>query len=65
VQVGLDAGRKVAFAGDGFTDAEAARRVPVHLRFARADLAEALQQEGLPYRPFERWAEVARALCEG
>jgi 2-hydroxy-3-keto-5-methylthiopentenyl-1-phosphate phosphatase len=64
VQVGLDARRKVAFAGDGFPDADAARRVPVRLRFARADLAEALRREGLPYRPFERWAEVARALCE-
>jgi 2-hydroxy-3-keto-5-methylthiopentenyl-1-phosphate phosphatase len=64
VQSALDAGRGVAFAGDGYPDVDAARRVPVHRRFARADLAEALQREGLPYRPFDRWAEVARALCE-
>jgi 2,3-diketo-5-methylthio-1-phosphopentane phosphatase len=63
VRSGLDTGRTVAFAGDGFPDAEAARLVPAKLRFARADLAAALDREGLPYTPFERWAEVAGALC--
>ncbi|MBY0228280.1 MAG: HAD-IB family phosphatase [Gemmataceae bacterium] len=56
-------GRTVAFAGDGFPDAPAARLVPEHLRFARADLAEALRREGLPFRPFGTWGEVARLLC--
>lgn len=58
----LDAGRTVAFAGDGFPDAAAARLVPDSLRFARADLADVLTREGLPFRPFEVWSEVARAL---
>jgi len=52
----------VAFAGDGYPDLPAARLVPEHLRFARADLAEALREAKLPFRPFERWAEVSRAL---
>jgi 2-hydroxy-3-keto-5-methylthiopentenyl-1-phosphate phosphatase len=63
VRRAVQAGRTVAFAGDGFPDAAAARLVPQELRFARADLATALRHEGLGYRPFERWAEVARALC--
>ena len=62
VRRALQAGRTVAFAGDGFPDAAAARLVPASLRFARADLALALRQEGLPFVPFERWSEVARAL---
>src|SRR5262249_58686070 len=63
VRRAIEAGRTVAFAGDGFPDAAAARLVPESLRFARADLATALTRQGLTYRPFERWAEVARALC--
>ncbi|VTU01938.1 -diketo-5-methylthio-1-phosphopentane phosphatase : 2,3-diketo-5-methylthio-1-phosphopentane phosphatase OS=Desulfovibrio fructosivorans JJ GN=DesfrDRAFT_3093 PE=4 SV=1: HAD [Gemmataceae bacterium] len=58
----LDAGRTVAFAGDGYPDADAARLVPADLRFARADLARVLDREGLPYRPFAAWSEVARDL---
>jgi 2,3-diketo-5-methylthio-1-phosphopentane phosphatase len=60
----LDAGRVVAFAGDGFPDAESARLVPGELRFARADLASVLEAEGLPFRPFEAWSDIARALLE-
>lgn len=63
VRRALEAGREVAFAGDGFPDAAAAKLVPEQRRFARADLALALNHEGLAYRPFERWSEVARALC--
>jgi HAD superfamily phosphoserine phosphatase-like hydrolase len=63
VRAGLDAGRVVAFAGDGLTDAPAARLVPAQLRFARADLAVTLEDERLAYTPFDRWSEVARALC--
>ena len=52
----------VAFAGDGRPDLAAARLVPEELRFAREWLAESLDKEQLPYRPFERWSEVAQAL---
>ena len=55
-------GRRVAFAGDGFPDIAAARLVPPDLRFATASLAEALDEEGLPYRRFDHWAEVAQEL---
>ena len=60
-----EAGRLVAFAGDGFPDADAARLVPEGLRFARADLATALVAEGLAFRPFERWGEVAAGVLGG
>jgi 2-hydroxy-3-keto-5-methylthiopentenyl-1-phosphate phosphatase len=58
----LDGGRPVAFAGDGFPDAEPARLVPAHLRFARGDLADVLQANGLSFRPFGTWSDIARAL---
>jgi 2,3-diketo-5-methylthio-1-phosphopentane phosphatase len=52
----------VGFAGDGFPDAEAARLVPDHLRFARGDLAAVLRGEGLPFRIFGCWSDIADAL---
>jgi 2,3-diketo-5-methylthio-1-phosphopentane phosphatase len=55
-------GRRVAFAGDGYPDVAAARLVAPDLRFAIASLADALAEEGLPFRRFERWSEVAQAL---
>lgn len=55
-------GRLVAFAGDGFPDAAAARLVGDMYRFARADLARTLTADGLPFRPFERWGEIAAAV---
>lgn len=58
----LDRGSVVAFAGDGFPDIDAARLVRPGLRFARADLATALEREQLPHRRFERWGEVAEVL---
>ncbi|HYH65190.1 MAG TPA: HAD-IB family phosphatase [Urbifossiella sp.] len=58
----LAAGRAVAFAGDGFPDAEAARLVPGEQRFARADLADVLTREGLAFHPFDAWSDVARVL---
>jgi 2,3-diketo-5-methylthio-1-phosphopentane phosphatase len=64
VRTHLDAGRAVAFAGDGFPDAESARLVPPELRFARADLASVLEAEGLPFRPFAAWSDIARTLLE-
>jgi HAD superfamily phosphoserine phosphatase-like hydrolase len=65
VRGGLEEGRVVAFAGDGYPDEAAARLVEPGLRFARDDLARALERAGLAYRPFGRWADVARALCAG
>jgi 2,3-diketo-5-methylthio-1-phosphopentane phosphatase len=58
----LGEGRTVAFAGDGFPDAESARLVPEGLRFARADLAEVLDRERLSFRPFDTWSDIARVL---
>lgn len=56
-------GQRVAFAGDGYPDVPAARQVDPELRFATASLALALEQEGLPFRRFDRWAEVAQAIA--
>ncbi len=62
VQHFLAKGRTVAFAGDGFPDAEPARLVSDDLRFARGDLAQVLQEEGLPFHRFDAWSEIARLL---
>lgn len=60
----LEAGKSVAYCGDGFTDFPAARLADDGLRFARADLAEACQEQGVAFRPFETWGDVAQALVE-
>jgi 2-hydroxy-3-keto-5-methylthiopentenyl-1-phosphate phosphatase len=52
----------VAFAGNGSPDYQASLAVPPELRFARGWLARRFDQQGLPYRPFEAWGEVADAL---
>lgn len=59
-------GRTVAFAGDGPPDLEPALLVPPGLRFARrgSQLAALLDDRQEPFRPFDRWAEVARALVD-
>ncbi len=62
VRARQQAGRRVAFAGDGYPDREAAALVEPAWRFARSDLARVLTNDDLPFRPFERWADVARAL---
>ena len=62
VRAALETGLEVAFAGDGRTDLDAALLVPPQLRFARADLAKALEKVGEPFRPFRRWSEVSRAI---
>ena len=62
VRAAQRSGGRVAFAGDGFPDAPAARLVTPELRFATASLAITLEQEGLSFRRFDRWAEVAQAL---
>jgi 2-hydroxy-3-keto-5-methylthiopentenyl-1-phosphate phosphatase len=54
----------VAFAGDGFPDADAARLVSSELRFARGDLAHVLTKEGLAFHRFEHWSEIAQVLCD-
>jgi 2,3-diketo-5-methylthio-1-phosphopentane phosphatase len=60
----LDQGCRVAFAGDGFPDAEAARLVTPELRFAKADLAKQLQQEQLKFQPFSVWSDIPRQLLK-
>ncbi len=62
VQSHLRAGRQVAFAGDGFSDIDAALCVPAGLRYARRDLATSLDQRGEAYQPFERWADIADGI---
>lgn len=52
----------VAFAGDGFPDAEPARLVPGDLRFARGDLADVLRSEQLPFHSFATWSDIANTL---
>jgi 2-hydroxy-3-keto-5-methylthiopentenyl-1-phosphate phosphatase len=63
VRQGLAAGKRVAFAGDGFPDIDAARLVAGDLRFAHDDLARALEAEGLPFRTYGVWSEIADFLC--
>jgi|SRR5579863_2588179 len=58
VRAHVASGATVAFAGDGFPDAEAARLVPSELRFARGDLAEVLRRENLTFHPFAVWSEI-------
>lgn len=62
VRDGLRQGLKVAFAGDGLPDVDAAKLVHEDLRFARGDLASRLAAEGLSFRTYQRWAEVAENL---
>jgi 2-hydroxy-3-keto-5-methylthiopentenyl-1-phosphate phosphatase len=65
VRAALSGGGPVAFAGDGPPDLEPARLVPAPLRFARGYLAQQLQDLGEGFRPFDRWADIARALRAG
>ena len=53
---------RVAFAGNGSPDYQAALAVPPELRFARGWLARRFDQESVPCQPFEAWSEVAEAL---
>jgi len=54
--------QQIAFAGDGRPDLAAARLVTPENLFARTWLAEMLTAEGIGYRPFEHWSEIADAL---
>jgi 2-hydroxy-3-keto-5-methylthiopentenyl-1-phosphate phosphatase len=58
----LEAGKRVAYCGDGYTDLPPAKLVEPQRRFARADLARALEEEQLGYRPFTSWREVVEGL---
>ena len=60
----ISLGKNVAYAGDGFPDADPARLVPDSLRFARGDLATVLDAEKLAYRPFAVWFEIAAFLSD-
>lgn len=60
----VEAGHIVAFAGDGFPDADPARLVPADLRFARGDLAEVLKSEGLGFQSYQAWSEIAERLLQ-
>lgn len=60
----LSQGRTVAFAGDGFPDAEASQLVAADLRFARGDLADVLLSSGLSFHFFANWSEIAERLLE-
>jgi 2-hydroxy-3-keto-5-methylthiopentenyl-1-phosphate phosphatase len=60
----LNRGARVAFAGDGFPDAEAARLVDASLRFATADLADQLDEEQLPFHRFHTWSDIAAHLLK-
>jgi HAD superfamily phosphoserine phosphatase-like hydrolase len=62
VRAALAAGGPVAFAGDGPPDLGPALLVEPRLRFARGQLARALTRRNEPFRPFERWADVARGV---
>jgi 2-hydroxy-3-keto-5-methylthiopentenyl-1-phosphate phosphatase len=62
VRAAMSEAGTVAFAGDGHPDLAPALLVPGHLRFARGVLAGELTRLGEPFRPFERWSEVAQAL---
>lgn len=59
----LRRGAEVAFAGDGFPDADAARLVPAERRFARGDLADVLRQENLEFHPLESWSDISDVLA--
>ncbi len=49
VREGLARGKRVAFAGDGYPDLDAARLVPAELRFARGDLCAGAGQGGAAF----------------
>jgi 2,3-diketo-5-methylthio-1-phosphopentane phosphatase len=60
----LEQGHRVAFAGDGFPDADAAKLVDAKMRFAKSDLAEQLQHDGFPFQSFSVWSDIATKLLQ-
>lgn len=59
----VKAGTRVAYCGDGYTDLPAAKLIDEQHRYARSDLAEALDEEQLPYHPFGDWRDVVEGLA--
>lgn len=59
----VNAGKQVAYCGDGYTDLPAAKLIDKQHRYARADLAEALDDEQMAYHPFSDWREVVEGLA--
>lgn len=57
-------GARVAYAGDGYTDYEAASLVPPSLRYARANLAGVMKDKGEDFQTFSAWSEVAHSLLQ-
>ncbi len=57
----IAAGRSIAYVGDGPSDLCAAEDADI--RFARASLAEHLEQEGYAYVPFENFHDVRLGLA--
>lgn len=55
-------GLTVAFAGDGFPDAQPAMMVPADRRFARGDLAGVLAAAASPFVTFDWWSSIAEHL---
>ena len=55
-------GRRVFFAGDGFSDLEAAERADVV--FAHKYLAEECGRRNIPFRPFQDFGDILAALRE-
>jgi HAD superfamily phosphoserine phosphatase-like hydrolase len=53
---------RVAFAGNGSPDREAALAVAPELRFARGWLARRFTADQIPFQGFDGWAELAGAL---
>jgi 2-hydroxy-3-keto-5-methylthiopentenyl-1-phosphate phosphatase len=62
VRDALSRSDRVAFAGDGRPDLKPAMLVEPEWRFARGWLAEALNERGEKFHPFERWSEIADEL---
>lgn len=60
----LNQGFVVAFAGDGFPDADPAILVSDDLRFARSDLADTLRSQGFHFRSYQVWSDIADMLSK-
>lgn len=55
---------EVAFAGDGRPDFAPASVVADDRRFATGWLAAHLEEQGIPFRRFQRWREIAEMLLD-
>jgi 2-hydroxy-3-keto-5-methylthiopentenyl-1-phosphate phosphatase len=62
VQDALERYRRVAFAGNGKPDLDAALLAPAETRFACGWLADEFERRTVPFRRFNSWCEVADSL---